>query len=91
MRSDDEGLRVVAAAVKHRGEVHSLPPPARHHDVLRMMHESGIQQDGTSEQGFLLSNGRFCRRRPACVIAERAGQIIEKTHPKDVLFSEDLW
>jgi len=41
-------------------------------------------------QGFLLSDGRFCRRKAAAGIAIKAGQIDELKWPPD-LYSEDLW
>lgn len=86
-------LIVVAAAVRlPDGRVFSLPSPARHHDVIHMLHrEHGIEQRGDHEQGFLLSDGRFCRRAPAKLVAERAGQLLPRAmHLKD-LYSEDVW
>lgn len=86
-------LKVAAAAVLHDGKVYTLPPPARHHTILHMMYEQGIRQDATTEQGFVLSDGDFCTRKAAYIVAEMAGQILRHTSNGDqtVLYSEDLW
>lgn len=89
------GLHVTSAAVVHRGIIYSLPPPKRHHDILRMMVEQHeVHQDEETEQGFMLSDGEFATRKAACEVAERAGQLNKhrpKTHPVRELFSEDIW
>ena len=89
----DEGLRVVAVAVRdEKGEIHTLPAPARHHDVIREMAHKDIRTMGPDiEQGFLLSDGRFCRRKPAKRIAENAGQLLPRASKLAELFSEDVW
>ena len=91
-RYDPDLPRVVAAAISVNGTVYSLPAPARHHDVIRHMRmERGIgPQDETWEQGFLLSDGRFARRKAAASVALRAGQIEKLNWPPN-LYSEDLW
>lgn len=86
--------RVVAAAVRYRGEVYSLPPPARHHDVIALIcarHGLDGYQPSQDDRGFLLSDGRYARRRAAAVVAVRAGQCERVAHPRHGLFSEDLW
>lgn len=87
-------LTVTAAAIMHPdGRVYSLPPPARHANILWMMVEKRVMPPDNAlggEQGFLLSDGRFCRRKPAGVIALKAGQIKELRWPPS-LYSEDLW
>ena len=56
-----------------------------------MRMERGIgPQDETWEQGFLLSDGRFARRKAAASVALRAGQIEKLNWPPN-LYSEDLW
>lgn len=85
-------LRVEAAAVLLGGEVYSLPSPKRHHDVVIMMYERGLDPRG--EQGFLLSDGRFCTRRAAYLVAEQAGQLLPRQpggYDGLELYSEDLW
>jgi hypothetical protein len=93
MPREREGLRIVAAAIRAAdGRIFSMPAPARHHDINRMMHEQGVENMGEEvTQGFLLSNGRFCRRKPARHIAEKAGQLIERASKLDWLSSEDVW
>lgn len=87
-----ERLRVVAAAILHGKTIYSMPAPARHHDVCGMMIAQGLSPEATRDQGFLLSDGRFCSRKAACRIALRAKQLVrEKTYPKHLLFSEDVW
>lgn len=90
-----EPLRVVAAAVLFVGKVYSMPPPARHHHVLmQIARELGIPSVRGEEQGFVLSDERFCRREPAWRIAEEAGQLLPRA-PTDgqghALYSEDVW
>lgn len=87
--------RIVAAAIFH-GACVSLPPPARHHTVLNFM--ATIMEIDTAlihpvNQGFLTSKGRFVNRTEAFYIADRMGQIIEKTgnQGEPTLYSEDLW
>lgn len=88
--------KIVAAAITYEGEVYTLPPPMRHHDVMRFMADDfGIAEPGRGEQGFLTDQGEFVRRKPAFMIAEHAGQLIRKqgpgTYQGPELFSEDLW
>lgn len=87
--------RVVAAAIiGHDGKVCSLPPPARHHDVIRhMVHVLDHPIPIKGEQGFVLSDGTFARRRRAKVMAVANDQILPhmKHMQNPYLFSEDLW
>lgn len=80
---------IIAAALRlEDGEVITAPPPARHHMLVRnwcIEHEELIPYH---DCGFLTSRGRFARRRPAAIIAFKAGQTAE---PKDRLLSVDLW
>lgn len=86
-----EALKVVAAAIiDHKGVPVSLPPPARHHTIIRFLAERGDPTPIMGEQGFLLSDGRFCRRKPAARVAIKAGQIEALKWPPN-LYSEDLW
>ncbi len=86
-------LRVVAVAVRtDDGLIHSLPAPARHFSVVQLLVENhGYVQTTMEDQGFLLSDGRFCRRKPAKLVAERAGQLLERASKLSELFSEDVW
>ena len=97
----DQQERIVAVAIRWKGVNHTLPPPARHPNVIwRMRDELGLPIEAVSpaNQGFLTNTGRFVDRIEACRIAVAADQIIKssgglimKTHPLEMLFSEDLW
>lgn len=89
MIHDDE--RIVAAAIFQDGNVWSVPPPGRHHDVFAHMRKSGIENKPGATQGFVTSTGRFVTRTRAMLIATKAEQIIKKTGPSHLLFSEDVW
>ena len=89
-------LYVDRAAIVHDDIVYSVPRPGRHHTVIAFMAEKfgpGWQLIG-GEQGFVLSDGRFARRKPAWRIAKAAGQLLPRA-PTDgnggTLYSEDVW
>lgn len=83
--------RIVAAAILQDGVVYSVSRPGRHHNVIRMMYESGNPQEEGHVQGFVTNEGIFVDRKDAYIIARDAGQILDKTFPSDTLFSEDVW
>lgn len=82
--------KIVAAAVHIDGFTASLPRPARHHHVLRKLHEAGISVHH-GEQGFLTSDGKFVDRQLAKSIAIGADQLLPNTPKTGDLFSEDVW
>ncbi|TAL43350.1 MAG: hypothetical protein EPN91_06590 [Salinibacterium sp.] len=85
-------LRVAAAAIRDiDGEVFTVPPPGRHHDVIRMMFEKGRECPSLDCQGFVLSDGRFASRKAAKVVAEASGQLLPRASRLRELFSEDVW
>lgn len=90
---DDELPKVVAAAVMGPDDVPvSLPPPARHNDVItHMVVELGHPAPVIGQQGFMLSDGTFANRRRARMFAEANGQLLARAHGGDLLFSEDVW
>lgn len=82
---------IARAAVRHpSGKVYSLPPPARHHDVLATIdHRNGRL---TCQQGFETSKGRFVSRTEAMLIARLEGQLVpDMPEWGDELYSENLW
>lgn len=84
---------IAAVAILHEGAVWSMPAPARHHDVIRLIALSGPDAKpvrGGSAQGFLTSRSRYVERREGGRIALAAGQT-EALKWGDRLFSEDLW
>ena len=84
-----EPVTIVAAAIRAlTGEVYSLPRPARHHNVIELMWDKGVEGRGT--QGFLCSDGDFVERVKAGHLAVAAGQIKGLRWPPQ-LYSEDLW
>ena len=87
----DEVRRVVAAAVQLGDEIHTLPPPKRHHHVLWKMDADGLNaMDPAQVQGFIDQAGQFLDRLEAANVAIAAGQIDALQWPPR-LFSEDLW
>ena len=82
---------ILAAAIRHDGIVYSVPKPGRHHNVIRIMNRRGMGPETMREQGFLTNTGRFVDRKEACLIARAADQIMLKTEPVGLLFSEDVW
>lgn len=90
--------KVVAVAFYMDGMIFTLPKPARHDDLIKKLNALGIECNGFHgpngvevEQGFLLDDGRFARRKPAAAVAERAGQLTKPLIAPPRLFSEDLW
>jgi hypothetical protein len=86
-----EKLYIVSAAIKTRtGAIHSIPPPARHHNIVHVLADDGHEQVEGDEQGFLLNNGIFVNRIEGGKIAIDSGQINKLRWPPN-LYSEDLW
>lgn len=86
-----EGETIETAAILFKGIIFTLPRPARHHDVMRLVWETyGDEVIGSETQGFVTSTGRFVRREPAVRIAKKARQIEAPKFPPK-LYSEDLW
>ncbi len=94
----DLNLRVVAAACRFGPLTLSMPPPARHHTILQTVHFlGGNGRIPPSDQGFLLSDGTYCDRERALLIATAAGQLVKRPEaarspiaPPN-LYSEDMW
>lgn len=87
-------LRVVAVACRAGELVLTLPAPARHHNVLRLMTELELFPASPKDQGFLLSDGSYADRRRALKVATAAGQVFPRKpgqYNGPELFSEDVW
>ena len=87
-------LRIETAAIRDiNGKVWTLPRPRRHHDIIRSMREAGYDGpvNGVDQQGFVLSDGRYCRRKVAWHVAEDAGQLKNGKMIGPQLTTEDLW
>jgi hypothetical protein len=87
---------ITHVAIRFQGKVYSLPPPNRHHDVIRLI----VEQTGAKtvdsrrdDQGFLIDGEQYARRKPALAHALKHGQCKPgATGPKlGELYSEDLW
>ena len=82
---------ILAVAIRQAGVVYTLPRPARHHDVIRLMAERyGLPTPVAGEQGFLDSELGFLDRGQAASRALDSGQVAALRCPPE-LFSEDLW
>lgn len=89
-------MHIAHVAIMFEGKVYSLPRPKRHHDVIALIYNElgrtgGRQHAIRGEQGFLSDDGRFLDRKEALIVAKNANQLIRKTSPDYLLFSEDLW
>ena len=90
--------RVVCAAVRYQCGTMLVGP--RHFDGVMLSqyrrhfgeghagHAPGVEK---SVQGFLDQKGVFMDRYEALEVAKSSNQILDKTHPEDRLFSEDLY
>ena len=82
-------IRSVAIKDLDSDAVHSLPRPARHHDVIKWMRDRNVR---CGKQGFINNNGNFVDRETAFKIATESGQILDLNNTRGkTLFSEDLW
>lgn len=89
-----ETTQITGVAIRFEGKVYSLPPPNRHHNVIRHIREvTGTGICGSDVQGFITDEGEFLNRRAAMTLAAINGQL--KRGPGGYqgpeLFSEDLW
>ena len=91
MTQETSDERIVAAAIMQRGKLYTLPAPARHPDIIRVIYaETGRPVNG--DQGFVTNTGRFVGRKQAWRIANEAGQKIAPIAcAPGLLFSEHLW
>jgi hypothetical protein len=78
------------AAIKKDGIVYV---GKRHCDCIETMMKCGLSWPVTkgAVQGFVDDTGRFLDRVEALAVATACNQIIKKTAPHDVLFSEDIY
>lgn len=79
---------IVASAVRVGAMICTMPPPARHADILHSLHHLGIGSVEPEAQGFLTASGTFAHRQLAHRIAFKSGQVAQLDGE---LFSEDLW
>ena len=82
---------IACAAIQYGDDVFVVQRPGRHDKVCQLMSRLGFPSEALRNQGFLTNLGRFVDRTEGAIIAEMANQLIRKTPPTDLLFSEDLW
>lgn len=84
---------ITHVAIKHKGKVYSLPKPNRHHDVIRLIHDTtGESVPSTDIQGFLADGVMFLGRIPAYHYAVYNNQILDMSKVTGSgLSSEDVW
>ena len=66
----------------------TLPPPARHHDLITAILKVLDQMTDSDQEGFLTSEGRFVCRTEARGIAIAANQVKGNCR---MLISQHLW
>jgi archaellum component FlaG (FlaF/FlaG flagellin family) len=87
---------ITHVAIRFQGVTYSLPPPNRHHDVIRLIVEqTGVKSVAAREddQGFLIDGEQYARRGAAFAHAKRCGQLKPGGMGERLgkLFSEDVW
>lgn len=85
-------MRIKSAAIRYKGNIYI---GNNHADIGIKMINDGIcnmPYPSGDNQGFITECGKYVRRKPALMIALRAGQVAEgeTTHPNRLLFSEDI-
>lgn len=87
---------ITHVAIRFQGRVWSLPKPARHSDVISLIHTVDPTVTTVNayedDQGFLDSDGRYLNRRQALYNAQKNNQLKPGiTIRAGRLFSEDVW
>jgi hypothetical protein len=90
--NDSPVLKVEAAAIRSRnGDIVTLPPPCRHHDIARLMWSQRKERPRLTAEEFLLPDGTWCDRRRAAEIAIAAGQVHKFRPRENELTTPELW
>ena len=84
---------ITAAAIIHNDILYTLPPPARHHDLIWFAYLCNGSDSIACEQGFMTADGYYVNRAEAWSIADAHGQIKPSEYDRgvDVLYSEGVW
>jgi hypothetical protein len=82
--------QVVCAAIRNKSTGLIICGP-RHHHCFNLLHELGLNIEGTWEQGFVDQWNEFMDRVVALELATACNQVQCKTNPEDELFSEDIY
>ena len=79
-------------AIQMGTSVIAMPPPNRHHNVIRLMVDTyGFHKPITGTQGFVTNTGRFVDRIEGLAIAKAANQLKPNYIERNELYSEDVW
>jgi hypothetical protein len=81
---------IVGVAIYLNEEVHALPKPLRHHNIIGFLAARGFDTPIGGIQGFITDKNRFIGREEARTLAIANGQAADPIHSRE-LFSEDLW
>lgn len=85
-------MKIVAAAIVYEGVLYTVPPPGRHHNIIRLIAEwTGVEENIRGKQGFVTDCGKFVDRLTAMEIAVAANQLKEGIPVLKQLYSENLW
>lgn len=82
---------IVGVALEHEGVLHSLPSPARHHDIIQILYKVYEDTIIPETEGFMTSTGRYVLREEALLIAKNANQLLPSHEHPTELFSESVW
>ena len=89
---NDEYPKVVAVAIRSVTGVHTLPAPARHDDVRKLMvDELGLRHPTPRDEGFLCDDGYWYCRQDAKLFARAHNQLINDGDGYPCLLSTDVW
>jgi len=81
---------IVCSAIRDPDSQHVICG-VRHFDMLMRKQLKKGEHAKYKEQGFVDQFGNYHDRIGALKIAQKSGQLIQKTLPADRLFSEDVW
>lgn len=87
---------ITHVAIRFQNKIWSLPPPNRHHDIIRLIvKETGVKYVDArdDDQGFLIDGVDYYRRKPALRHAKQCGQLKPGCLGEKLgkLYSEDVW
>lgn len=82
---------IIGVALEHEGVMHSLPRPARHHDIIQILYQVHKETIVADTEGFMTSTGRYVLREEALSIAKNANQLLPSHEHPTELFSESVW
>lgn len=81
---------IIGVAIDYNGRVYLLDSPARHHEVIRYIHDITGDRGIRGLQGFVIKKGEFLDRLGGAGYALRNNQIKKLKWPL-YLYSDDLW